>query len=237
MVLDAGVLLLLAAASVLGALAGVIRPLFLAIGTVLGWLAARHLAAPVARVLERALPEGTGRPVAAALLFVAVTSVVVLVGARLRRAPGGGARPSDRALGALLGGAAAAVALWVGVAVADAAAPVLGHTVQAQLAGSDLAALVREHDVLAAWRKPAEEALRQLLAAARDPGKAPALARDPDLRSLVSDERVQLLLEEARAGRRGEPARSPEALRLLSDPEFRERLQRAQERLDRADGR
>jgi len=237
MVLDAGVLLLLAAASVLGALAGVIRPLFLAIGTVLGWLAARHLAAPVARLLERALPEGTGRPVAAALLFVAVTSVVVFVGARLRRAPGGGARPSDRALGALLGGAATAVALWVGVAVADAAAPVLGRPLQAQLAGSDLAALVREHDVLAAWRKPAEEALRRLLAAARDPGRAPALALDPDLRSLVSDERVQLLLEEARAGRRGEPSRSPEALRLLSDPEFRERLQKAQERLDRAGGR
>jgi len=237
MILDAGVLLLLAAASVLGALAGVIRPLFLAIGTVLGWLAARHLAAPVARLLERALPEGTGRPVAAALLFVAVTSVVVFVGARLRRAPGGGARPSDRALGALLGGAATAVALWVGVAVADAAAPVLGRPLQAQLAGSDLAALVREHDVLAAWRKPAEEALRRLLAAARDPGRAPALALDPDLRSLVSDERVQLLLEEARAGRRGEPSRSPEALRLLSDPEFRERLQKAQERLDRAGGR
>jgi hypothetical protein len=120
------------------------------------------------------------------------------------------------------------------VAVADSAAPVLGHSLQAQLAGSDLAGLVRERDVLGAWRKPAEEALRKLLAAASDPGRAPALARDPDLRSLLGDERVQLLLEEARAGRRGEAARSAEALRLLSDPEFRDRLQQAQERLDRA---
>jgi uncharacterized membrane protein required for colicin V production len=234
MILDAGVLVVLAVAAVLGALAGVIRPLFLALGTGLGWLAARHLSGPAGRILDRTLPSGVGRPLAAALIFVVVTVVVGLVGARLRRASGGGARPSDRALGALLGGAAAAAAMWVGVAVADSAAPVLGHDLQVQLAGSDLAALVREHDVLGAWRKPAEEALRKLLAAASDPGRATALARDPDLRALVGDARVQLLLEEARAGRRGEPARSPEALRLLSDPDFRDRLKQAQDRLDRA---
>lgn len=234
MLLDAMALGALALAALLGALAGVIRPLFLALGTGLGWLAARHLSGPVGRFLARGLPEAAARPVAAALLFVTVTVAVALVGRRLARAPGGGGRPTDRALGALLGGAAAASSLWVVVALADAAAPALGRPAQRQIARSDLAALVREHDVLAEWRKPAQEALQLLLQAAGDPSRLGALTGDPDLRSLVDDARVRSLVEEARGGVAGEAARTPEALRLLSDPDFRERLEQAQRRLDAA---
>ena len=43
MILDAALLALLAVAALLGALSGLLRPLFLFAGAALGWLAARHL--------------------------------------------------------------------------------------------------------------------------------------------------------------------------------------------------
>ena len=98
---------------------------------------------------------------------------------------------------------------------------------------SDLAALVRQHDVLGDWRRRAETALGVLLQAAGDPGIASRLAADPELKRLVDDPRVRALLEEARSAGRGEAGRSQEGLRLLADPDFRQRLEAAQERLDR----
>jgi hypothetical protein len=44
---------------------------------------------------------------------------------------------------------------------------------------------------------------------------------------------VRALVDEARAAGKGEATRSADALRLLSDPDFRKRLTAAQERLDR----
>jgi uncharacterized membrane protein required for colicin V production len=230
--LDAAVLAFLAVAASLGALAGLLRPLFLFAGATLGWLAARHLSAPVGSVLARVMPAGAARPAAAVLLFVGVTVVVAIAGRKLARAPEGGGRPLDRAAGALLGGLAAAAACWVGLAVADALAPALSPAWQAGLSRSDLAGLVRQHDLLGDWRRRAEAALGVLLQAAGDPGAATRLASDPDLRRLVDDPRVRTLVEEARASGRAEVKRSPEALRLLADPDFRMRLEAAQERLD-----
>jgi len=231
--LDAAVLAILAAASSLGALAGILRPLFLFAGAALGWLAARHLSGPLGGALARVVPAGAAQPAAAVLLFVGVAGVVALVGRKLARAPDGGGRPLDRGAGALLGGLAAATASWVGLAVADAVAPSLPAPWQAGIARSDLAGLVRRHDLLGDWRRRAEAALGALLQAADDPGVAARMASDPELKRLVDDPRVRTLLEEARAAGRGEVERSPEALRLLADPVFRQRLEAAQERLDR----
>ena len=233
MLLDAAVLLFLAAAASLGALAGLLRPLFLFAGAALGWLAARHLSGPLGGVLARVVPAGAAQPAAAVLLFLSVTVVVALAGRKLARAPEGGGRPSDRAAGALLGGLAAAAASWVGLAVADAIAPALSAAWQAGIARSDLAGLVRQHDLFGDWRRRAELALGALLQVAGDPGAAARLASDPDLKRLVDDPRVRTLLEEAPAAGRARLERSPEALRLLADPEFRQRLEAAQERLDR----
>ena len=233
MLVDAAVLAFLAAAALLGALAGLLRPLFLFAGASLGWLAARHLSAPVGDVLARVIPSGAAHPVAAVLLFTVVTAVVAIAGRRLARAPEGGGRPLDRGAGALLGGLAAAAAAWVGLAVADAVAPALSAPWQAGIAHSDMAALVRQHDVLGDWRRRAETALGVLLQAAGDPGIASRLAADPELKRLVDDPRVRALLEEARSAGRGEAGRSQEGLRLLADPDFRQRLEAAQERLDR----
>ena len=233
MLLDAAVLAFLAAAASLGALAGILRPLFLFAGAALGWLAARHLSGPVGGALARVVPDEAAQPAAAVLLFVGVTGVVALAGRKLSRAPDGGGRPLDRAAGALLGGLAAATTAWVGLAVADAVAPSLSASWQAGIARSDLAGLVRRHDLLGDWRRRAEAALAALLHAAGDPGLAARIASDPELKQLVDDPRVRALLEEARAAGRGEVQRSPEALRLLADPDFRQRLEAAQERLDR----
>ena len=94
MLLDVAVLAFLAAAASLGALAGLLRPLFLFAGAALGWLAARHLSGPRGRCARRRwCPSGASRPVAAVLLFVIVTVVVALVGRQARPQPGGGGRP------------------------------------------------------------------------------------------------------------------------------------------------
>ena len=233
MLLDAALLAFLAVAAALGALAGLLRPLFLFAGTALGWLAARHLSGPVGRLLAPVMPESAARPVAAVVLFVTVAGTAAWVGRRLARNRKGEGRPLDRAAGALLAGLASASAAWVGLAVAEAVAPSLPDRWQAALQRSDLAGLVRENDLLGDWRRRAEAGLAALLRAAEGPGAAERLTRDPDLRALVDDPRVRALLEEARAAGRSEASRSPEAIHLLSDPDFRARLEAAQGRLDR----
>ena len=233
MLLDAVLLLLLAAASVLGALAGLLRPLFLFAGAALGWLAARHLAGPVGKSLASLVPVSASREVAAVLLFVLMTAVAAFVGRKLSRNREGEGRPVDRAAGALLAGLAAAASAWVGLAVAEAVAPSLPDRWQSALGKSDLAALVRENDLLGEWRHRAEAGLAALLEAADGPGGVAHLSGDPDLRALLADPRVRALVDDARAAGRADVARSPEALRLLSDPGFRQRLEAAQERLDR----
>ncbi|HTP51470.1 MAG TPA: CvpA family protein [Anaeromyxobacteraceae bacterium] len=233
MTLDAVVIALLALSAVLGAIAGAMRPLFLAGGAGLGWLSARHLSLPLGGLLERFLPAPFGRALAASLLFCAGAALGFLLGRRLSLRPGGGRRPSDRAAGALLGGAAGALAAWVALAALDAASTLLPRGLESQLAQSDLAALVREHDLLGRWRRPAEEALRELLRLASDPAGLARLERDPDLRGLADDERVREIVDEAKLPGRGDPGGSSRALKLLADPDFRERLLRAEQRLRR----
>jgi hypothetical protein len=232
--LDAALLALLAVAATLGALAGLLRTLFLFAGAAAGWLAARHLAAPVGRALAVLLPADAARPVAAVLLFAGVATAVALVGRRLSRNREGEGRPLDRGAGALLAGLAAAATIWVGLAVAEAVSPSLPAGWQSALSRSDLAGLVRENDLTGEWRRRADAALSALLHAAAEPGAAARLSRDPELRSLLDDPRVRALVEEARAAGRTEATRSADALKLLSDPDFRARLTAAQQRLDDA---
>jgi len=231
--LDAFLLAFLVLAAFLGALAGLLRPLFLFAGAALGWLAARHLSEPLGRLLAAVVPSSVSRPVAAVLLFVVVAGVVAYVGRRLSRNREGEGRPLDRGAGALLAGLAAVAAAWVGLAVAEAVAPSLPDRWQAALGRSDLAGLVRENDLLGEWRRRAEAGLSALLRAADGPGSTARFASDPDLRALVDDPRVRALIDEAKVAGRADVSRSPEALRLLSDPDFRARLEAAQERLDR----
>ena len=237
MLLDAALLVFLTVSAVLGALAGLLRPLFLFAGAALGWLAARHLGGPFGRILASVVPASAARPVADVLLFLFVAGLVAFVGRRLSRNREGAGRPLDRAAGAFLDGMAAAAAAGVGLAVAEAAAPSLPENWQAEISRSDLCALVRENDLLGDWRRRAETGLAKLLHVAGAPGAETRLSADPDLRLLLEDPRVRALVEEARATGKEGVQRSPEALRLLSDPDFRARLEAAQERLDRRPAR
>lgn len=234
MTLDAAVLAMLVLAAAAGALAGALRQVFLAAGAVAGWLAVRLGGAAASHLLERVLAPPLARAVAAPVLFVLAFSLAGLVGRLLRRGSPGAGGALDRAVGALLGGGQAALAAWVALAAMDAAGPSLPRALEAQLSRSDLAALVREHDVLGPWRRPAEQALSTLLQLARDPRTAARLAADPELRSLVDDRRIQDLVSGRREATPGAgPLRSAEALQLLADPDFRDRLEQAQGRLDR----
>ncbi len=140
------------------------------------------------------------------------------VGRRLSRNREGEGRPLDRGTGALLAGLAAVAGAWVGLAVAEAVAPSLPDRWQSALGKSDLAGLVRENDLLGEWRRRAEAGLHALLRAADGPGSTSRFASDPELRALVDDPRVRALIDEAKVAGRAEVSRSPEALRLLSDP-------------------
>lgn len=129
MALDVTVLLLLAIASVLGATSGALRQLVQLLGVGAGWLAARHLAAPVAAGLARSISPLLARAAASALLFAGLFALVTLVGGALLRGSGLAAvvrGPVDRGAGALLGGVKAAGVAWIllsALAVAGSAAP------------------------------------------------------------------------------------------------------------------
>jgi membrane protein required for colicin V production len=228
--LDAAGIAFVALAAGAGALSGALRPLFLAAGAGLGWLAASHLSEPLGRLLERVLPAPASRAVAAAVLFVATVLLAGALGRVLGRRAIGERRPGDRAAGALLGGAAAGLAAWMALSVLEASRPLLPRSLRRELARSDLASMVREHDLPGPWRRPAEEALRRLLRLAADPQGAARIARDPDLSGLAGDQRLRELLDKTGQGQ-SDMEESARTLRLLADPDFRARLERAQEKL------
>jgi membrane protein required for colicin V production len=114
--LDLVCLLILFLGAVIGAMSGAVRQLF-QLGVVVGAaLGARFFSETVAAAFGSALPKAAARPLAAALLFVALTIALgiisrLVVGAA--EAAGALRGPVDRGLGALLSGAKTALVLWV----------------------------------------------------------------------------------------------------------------------------
>jgi membrane protein required for colicin V production len=235
--LDLAVLGTLVLFAALGARSGALRQLVFAAAAVLGWLAARELAAPVARGFGKTLPAALGRGLAGVLLFFAVLVLASFVGHLMLRWSGAGRLwgPADRALGAILGAAKAALAAWVLLS----AFVVYGRPIgPLDLAGSDFAALARERNLFDAWKGPGSEALKALVRVARDPVGSARLLGDVDSRALLEDRRVQELIDEARSsGEKGAGSvlRSPRAAQLLSDPAFLQRLEKAQRKIEEAD--
>jgi len=235
--LDLAVLGILVLFAVLGARSGALRQLVFAGAAVLGWLAARELAAPVATGFGKTLPAALARGLAGVLLFFGVLVVASFAGHLVLRWSGAGRlwTPADRALGAILGAAKAALALWVLLS----AFVIYGRAVgPLDPAASDLAALARERNLFDAWKGPGSDALKALVRVARDPVGSARLLGDVDARALLEDRRVQELIDEARSsGEKGAGAvlRSPRAAQLLSDPAFLERLEKAQRKIEEAD--
>ena len=227
MTIDLVALAVLVLAAIAGAFSGALRQAVQLGAVALGWLAARHLGAAVARGLSGHLPALVARPVAAAVLFAGVAVLAAWTGHGLLRT-GGLSRavrgPADRAAGALLGGAKAALVVWVLLSALALAGGAVGvGRLRVDPRGSDLAALARAHNLLVRIDPGAARTLERILRAARDPGAAARMGRDPDVRQLLADPRVRALVAD-----QGSPgSRAEEAQRLLEeDPQLRALIER-----------
>ena len=177
MAIDFATVALLALAAAFGSASGALHQLVQLAGMAVGWIAAWQLGAPVARGIARWLPQGTARGAAGLLLFLGFGTLGAWVGHRFlatRGLKGAVRSPPDRGLGAVLGGAKAALVLWIALsALALAGGRVsLGRFV---LDGSrsDLVDLAREHNLLTRWRPAADEALQRFGAGEAPRPKAP----------------------------------------------------------------
>jgi membrane protein required for colicin V production len=155
MTLDLACLALVVLASVGGAALGAATQLAQLGAAVAGWAGARWLGPTLAPVLQGRVPAFAAHPIASAIAFAACAAAAMivlhaLVGLAglvgLGRAARGGA---DRGLGALFGGAQAAIVVWVGLsALAAWGKPVQVGRLHVDPRGSDLVAFAREHDAL-----------------------------------------------------------------------------------------
>lgn len=231
MTVDLIVLVVLATAALTGAASGALRQCVGLGAAVLGWLAARHLAAPVAEGLSRWLPGMVARAAAPVLLFAGIYALGTLLGALALRATGISAvvrGPADRGVGALLGGAKGALVAWVLVSALLLAAGGAPRAFGLDLRGSDFVSLGVRHDLLRRLDPERARALQRVLRAARAAERAGRATPDPEARRLLQDPRVRALVE-----RDGE-VDVAEATRLLDDPEVRALLERVARRQDAA---
>jgi len=234
---DLLVLAVLVLFAVLGAVSGMLRQLVTLASTVLGYLGARYLAPAVAAGFTRGPAQPVARAIAGALFFFAVMFLAGFLGRTLVSRMGGGRAlrsPTDRGLGALLGAAKAALGLWVLLsAFVLLGRPVGPSFFRLEPQGGDFANLASDYNALDSWVGQTGATLRRVLVALRDPVAAPGLAQDEDFRALLDDPRLQQILQQS-AGISGVAglAPTPETLRLLSDPAFLQRLEKAQKKLD-----
>lgn len=226
MLLDVVVLAVLALAALHGAMGGALRQVVQLVAAVIGWVAARHLGAPVAVGLARWFPGFLARPAASALLFFGTFALVSLVGAMALRATSM-ARvvrgPTDRGVGALLGGAKGALMAWVVLSAAALAGGALPAKAAALVHGSEYAGMAREHNLLQRIDPERARLLERLMAVVAEAKHAGAAQADDAAKGLLANPRVKALAEAGKV----DPV---EAERLLDDPQVRELLERMRER-------
>ncbi len=154
MTVDLYVLILLAVTALHGTARGALRQLVAFAAAVVGALAAHAFSHDVADGLARTLAPAA-RGLAPVLLFRGGYGLASLAGAALLRATGVAKvvrGPSDRAVGALLGGAKGTLAAWALLSAVALARPHLPERWAARVGafteGSDFAALAREHNLV-----------------------------------------------------------------------------------------
>jgi membrane protein required for colicin V production len=151
--LDLACVALVALAAVGGGVTGALGQIASGGAAVAGWIGARVVGPRLAPLVQGHVPAFTAGPAATVLAFAvcAFAAWIALraLGASLRA--GTGASRADRGLGALLGGAKAALVLWVLLsALALWGRPVDLGPVHVDPAGSDLVARARDHGAIAA---------------------------------------------------------------------------------------
>lgn len=162
--------------------------------------AGRFFAEPVAKSLQSSLTVGV---VAATVLsFVAVYVLVrIIAAAFLKRLLAGRDpenRSADRFLGFALGGAKAAVAIWVGVSAAtfiENNLVLAGKKYTFTPRDSKLVAFSREHNLIEVVQFSGGKDLALAAKVARDPKAAAKLKDDPDYAALMKDPRFRTLLQ------------------------------------------
>jgi membrane protein required for colicin V production len=151
---DLACVAILSLAAVGGAFTGALPQCGRLAGAVGGWLGASALGPLLEPLLASRVPAFAARPlssIAAFVLCAAAAWLAVRVGFRLAGGTAGGG--ADRGLGALLGGAKAAVVLWVLLsALAVWGRPIQAGSLCLDGRSSDLVALAREHSALGGAR-------------------------------------------------------------------------------------
>lgn len=229
MLLDLVVLALLALAALHGAMGGALKQVVQLVAALVGWLAARHLGAPVAAGLARWFPGLVARPAAAALLFFGAFALVSLLGAMALRATSVAQvvrGPADRGVGGLLGGVKGALIAWVLLSALALAGGALPARAAAWVDGSEYASLAHDHNLLQRIDPARARLIERLVAVVRESRQAGA-AHDEATRGLLADPRVKAL--SGAAGQIDPVA----AERLLDDPQVRELVERIRERAGR----
>jgi membrane protein required for colicin V production len=156
LILDVACLAALLLAAVSGAFTGALRQLAKLAAAGLALAGTRVLSPSVADALARAVPRIVAGPLASAATFATLyvlLAVVLGILSRAARAAGAVPAPLDRGAGALLGGAKAALVLWVLVSALVAwgrPLPFLGAALQEP--ASDVAALARERSAFGPGR-------------------------------------------------------------------------------------
>lgn len=226
MLLDLIVLVVLALFALHGASGGALKQVVQLAAAVVGWLAARHLAAPVGAGLDRWLPGFLARPAASAILFFGAFALVSLVGAAALRATSISTvvrGPADRGAGAVLGGAKGGLIVWVLLSAFALAGDGVRGRVRAMAAGSEYLSLARAHNLLQRLDPERVRMLERVLEAARE-AKRTGAAASPEAAQLLADPRLKALAD---AGGRVDPVA---AERLLDDPVIRDLVERIRER-------
>lgn len=162
--LDLSVLLVLAVSALLGAASGALRQLVSLGAALAGVLAARAFAKDVGDGLARTVSPAA-RPIAPVLLFFGIFAVVSLLGGIVLRATGVAKvvrGPTDRAAGALLGGAKGALGAWVLLSAFVLAREHLPDRIGAWARGSDFAAVAGAHNLVSRLDPDAARKLEQL---------------------------------------------------------------------------
>ncbi len=228
MLLDVLVLLALALAARHGAMGGALRQLVQLGAALVGWLAARQLAAPVANGLGRWFPGFLARPGAAVLLFLGAFALVSLLGTLVLRATSVSTvvrGPTDRAGGAVLGGLKGALVVWVLLSALALAGGTLPGRMGAGMRGSEYVSLARDHNLLLRIDPAKARLLERVLRAAREAERdGVTRGEGAEARALLANPRVRALAE---AGGEIDPA---EAARLMDDPAIRELVEKIRER-------
>ncbi len=224
MPLDLLVLLVLALFALHGATGGALKQVVQLLAAVVGWLAARHLAASVAVGLARM--GGLARPAAVAVLFFGAFALVSLVGAALLRATSISTvvrGPTDRGAGAVLGGVKGGLIVWVLLSALALAGRALPARLEAMSERSQYQALAARHNLLHRLAPEKARLLERLLSVVRE-AKQQGAAASPEAAQLLADPRMKRLAE---AGAQVDPA---EAERLLEDPVVRDLVERIRAR-------